>query len=300
MKLCAVILLACLVLSVPALAQAPYYQANMVSVHSHYVGPVSSPHGLVARFGDSITYSGAFFKPLMYIPTSGITGANGTAADKAALTWFQGYVNGNCMSWQDDAVASSDGNYSGMDSSWPVTMNDQFAGKSNIAGWLTKLNPEMAVIMWGTNDMAHGISVAQYKTNMTAVVTACENNGTIPILTTIPPSANYLSTYPAYAQAMRDLATQLNVPLIDYNADILARRPGITWENTIIGSDGTHPTGNNSQNFSATALASDGYALRNYDTMTTMYGVYSNVMVPEPVSLSLLALGGLALLRRRK
>jgi lysophospholipase L1-like esterase len=155
----------------------------------------------------------------------------------------------------------------------------------------------MAVILWGTNDLAHGISVAQYTANMTAVVQACEANGTIPILTTIPPRSGYALTYPAYAQAMRDLATQLNVPLIDYNTDILTRRPGTTWLGTIIDSgDGTHPTSLGSQNFSATALASDGYALRNYDTMTTMY----NVMVPEPVSLSVLALGGLALLRRRK
>ena len=295
MRLCAILVLACLVLSAPALAQAPYYQANMVAVHSHFTG---TP-GMVARFGDSITYSGAFFKPLKYIPTNNITGANGTAADKAALTWFQGYVNNGCMSWQDDAVALSNGNMSGKDSAWPMQVGDQFPGKTNIAGWLTKLNPEMAVIMWGTNDMSHSISVAQYKTNMQGVVQACINNGTIPILTTIPPRVGY-ATYPNYVQAMRDLATEMNVPLIDYNADILARRPGTTWQNTIISGDGVHPSGLGSQNFSATSLANDGYLLRNYDTMNVMYGVYNNVMVPEPVSLSLLALGGLALLRRRK
>lgn len=295
MRLCAIILLACLALSVPALAQAPYYQANMVAVHSHFTGT----HGMVARFGDSITYSGAFFKPLMYINASTITGGNGTAADKAALTWMQGYVNSGCMTWQDDAVASSDGNYSGMDSSWPMLVGDQFAGKTNIAGWLTKLNPEMAVIMWGTNDMAHSITVAQYKANMQAVVQACENNGTIPILTTIPPRVGYTSQYPSYAQAMRDLATQMNVPLIEYNQDILTRQP-TNWATTLISSDGTHPSSFGYANFSTAALNADGYLLRNYDTMNVMYSVYNNVMLPEPASLSLLALGGLAMLRRRK
>lgn len=46
-----------------------------------------------------------------------------------------------------------------------------------------------------------------------------------------------------YNTALRALAQQLELPLIDYSKEILLRRPDGTWENTLIGNGGVHPSG---------------------------------------------------------
>jgi hypothetical protein len=72
---------------------------------------------------------------------------------------------------------------------------------------------------------------------------------------------------------------------------------------TSISRDGVHPSnpGAYGSNFSEEALDKNGFNLRNYMTLMASQEVYDLAIVPEPATLSLLALGGcLALLRRPK
>ena len=83
---------------------------------------------------------------------------------------------------------------------------------------------------------------------------------------------------------MRDLAVEQQVPLIDYNQEILTRRPGSTWDGTLISSDGIHPSYNSAtaQDFSQTSLNSNGYLLRNWVTLHGLYDVYQNILIDDP------------------
>jgi hypothetical protein len=60
-------------------------------------------------------------------------------------------------------------------------------GAANIKGYLADAKPEFAVVMYGTNDQERGESVTTGMRNLGAVVDACVEFGTIPVLATIPP-----------------------------------------------------------------------------------------------------------------
>ncbi len=252
-------------------ATDPYWVDPMKAVHANFHGT----RGTIARFGDSITYSGAFFKPLQYPFT------NASTEEQAALDWLKAYMLPACWTWQDDAVAASDGCYSGTTSGWPL-QTDQAPPATNIAHWLDKLKPELAVIMWGTNDLGPS-DVATYTANMRQVLQACKSYGTIPLLTTIPPRVGYDAKCPQFAQAMRDLAVEQQVPLIDFNQEILTRQP-TNWQNTLISSDGTHPSydGTTAQDFAASSLNSNGYLLRNWVTLHGLWDVEQYILQFDP------------------
>jgi lysophospholipase L1-like esterase len=249
-----------------------YWVAPMQAVHANFHGT----RGTIARFGDSITYSGAFFVPLKYDFT------NATPDELAALNWLHTYMLASCWHWQDDAVAAANGCYSGTTSAWPL-QTDQAPPARNIDHWLGKLKPELAVVMWGTNDLGP-MDVATYTNNMRQVIQAIKNYGTVPLLTTIPPRVGYDPKSAQFAQAMRDLAVEQQVPLIDYNQEILTRRPGTTWQGTLISTDGIHPSWNpdTAQDFSNTSLNSAGYLLRNWVTLHRIWDVRQAIMLSDP------------------
>lgn len=266
-----VVVLAGLSLS-QAYAADPYWVDPMKQVHANFQGT----RGTIARFGDSITYSGAFFKALQYNFT------NATTQEQAALDWLHAWLAPSCWTWQDDAVAANNGCYSGTTSAWPL-QTDQAPPATNINHWLNKLKPELAVIMWGTNDLV-SLDVTTYTNNMRQVIQACKAYGTIPLLTTIPPRVGYDTKYPQFAQAMRNLALEQQVPLIDYNQEILTRKPGTTWQNTLISSDGIHPSwvGSTAQDFAAASLNSNGYLLRNWCTLHGLWDVQQYILQFDP------------------
>ena len=254
-----------------AYAADPYWVAPMKQVHATFQGS----RGTIARFGDSITYSGAFFKPLQY------TFTNATTEEQAALDWLKAYMLPACWTWQDDAVAYSNGCYSGTMSTWPLQV-EQGPPANNITYWLNKLKPELAVIMWGTNDLGP-LDVTTYTGNMRQVIQACKTYGTIPLLTTIPPKRGADVKAAQFAQAMRDLAVEQQVPLIDYSQEVLTRQP-TTWDGTLISSDGIHPSynGATAQDFAASSLNTNGYLLRNWATLHALWDVQQYILQYDP------------------
>jgi hypothetical protein len=211
-------------------------------------------------------------------------------------------MTSDCWTWQNDAVAKSHGAFSGWRSYEPLQANQNYPQR-NIDYWLEKDNPEMAVIMLGTNDQTQAyISVADYKENIREIVVTCKENGTIPIVSTIPPHYNYLTRSADFAQAVRDLAAEESIPLIDFYNEIVTRQPNGAWNGALLGYNNVHPTNTSAyqRNFSETGLSYNGYNLRNYLTLHATHDVYEKVIVPEPATMALMAFGLVGGIVRRK
>lgn len=258
------------ILALPALTRAdgkkdPEWAGPMREVHKKFTGA----KGTLALFGDSITVSLAFWAGLPNSP-KGMDDET-----KADFELVNGFMKKECWrDWRGPAF--------GKEGSTTIRWADD-----NVSKWLMKLNPETAVIMFGTNDLG-GVPLDEYETKLRAVVKKCLDNGTVVILTTIPPRSGLLDKSKQYAEAARKVAKDLKVPLCDYQAAILERRPD-DWDGaakkfaeykgydvpTLLSRDGVHPSnpGKYAGDFSAEGLKSNGFLLRNYVTLRSYAAV---------------------------
>src|SRR5262245_22173753 len=247
----------------------PDWVEPMRKVHSKFTG---TP-GTLALFGDSITVSLAFW--------AGLPGArkNMDKEAEAAYKLVSGHMKEECWrKWRGPAY----GNEGRMTVRW---------AHDNVEKWLKKLNPEVAVILFGTNDLG-GVPLEEYEKKLKAVVQKCLDNGTVVILTTVPPRSGMLDKSKKYAEAARKVAKELQVPVCDYQAAILERRPD-DWDGaakkfdeykgydvpTLLSRDGVHPSNPSKYagDYSAEGLKSNGFVLRNYVTMTSYAAVIREV-----------------------
>jgi lysophospholipase L1-like esterase len=257
-----------------AAEKEPAWVAAMKKVHDRFTGKP----GTLAAFGDSITVTMAFWAPLRGEPR----GMPDNMA--AALALVKEYMKPECWAAWKGAEYGSTGS---MTVRWP---------HEHVAKWLKDHNPEVAVILFGTNDLGQ-LDVKEYEQKTAEVVERCLKNGTIVILTTPPPRSGLLEKSKQFAEAVRRVAREKQVPLIDYHAEILNRRPD-DWDGalpkfkdvkgseyevpTLIARDGVHPSNPRAyQDFSADSLARNGYALRNYLTLLAYADVVRRVLPSE-------------------
>jgi hypothetical protein len=229
--------------------------ASMKAVHQKFEGQP----GTFAQFGDSITVSRAFWFGLQYAPK------NTSPEMVRALDLVKGHMREECWDWKGPEF----GNQGRMTIRWA----DQ-----NVDKWLKDLNPEVALMMFGTNDLS-SLELAEYETKTRQVVQKCLDNGTILILSTLPPKHGQAEKAAAFADAVRRIAREMQLPLTDYHAEILKRRPD-DWDGasdafrqyegydvpTLIARDGVHPSNPQkyANDYSDEALHKNGFSLRNY------------------------------------
>ncbi len=249
--------------------------APMKQVHARFTG---TP-GTFAEFGDSITFTMAFWTPLAY------EARNLSPAAERAYRLVKTYQRPECWrEWKGPEF----GNNGSMTIRWALANVDQ---------WLKKLNPEVAVLLFGSNDVGQ-MDVEEYVVKTREVVQRCLKRGTIVILTTMPPHSGRVEKSRRFAAAARKLAGELQVPLIDYAAEILQRRP-TDWDGslpqfkttpgdgyqvpTLISRDGVHPSNPKrwSDDYSDDGLRHSGYGLRNYLTLMAYAEVITHVLQPE-------------------
>ncbi len=279
-------------------ASAQYWAGPMHAVHAQFGGTPRT----YAFWGDSITVSAAFH----------ISGYPSNVGPEAAPA----------VSWVNTQEAMAGRRAAGgTEAGWALQPYN--TTQRNIDYWLSTDKPEMVVIMWGTNDARHGVPAATYQANLTEIVRTVKANGTIPILTA-PPPQHGIEMAP-FVDVVNSVALSESVPVIDYYGAILSRNPGTTgttWDGkllydadpaaygydtynvpTSISGDGIHPSNTYAYqgDFGATALARNGFNLRNYVSLLKTYEVYQSAIVtPEPATVSLLGLAALALLKRRR
>src|SRR5205823_7593087 len=134
----------------------PEWVAPMKKVRARFRG---TP-GTLALFGDSITVSMAFWAPLGGEP-------KGMSKEmEAAHKLVKGYMRPD--GWNKGRGAKY-GNEGGMTVRW---------AHENMATWLRELNPEVAVIMFGTNDLG-ALDEKEYADKTAEVVDRCLKNGTV-------------------------------------------------------------------------------------------------------------------------
>lgn len=253
--------------------RAPWVEA-MRKVHARFTG---AP-GTFAHFGDSITVTMAFWAPLAGAPK------NMDAEMARALALVKGRLQPECWSrWKGPDF----GNNGSMTIRW---------AEANVDRWLRSLNPEVVLILFGSNDVGQ-MDLNEYETNTREVAKRCLKNGTVVILSTMPPRAGHFPKAKEFAEAVRKIATELKLPLVDYFGEILRRRPE-DWNGalpqfreipgdeyqvpTLISRDGVHPSNPRqfAGDYSAEALRSNGYGLRNYLTLLAYADVVRSVLRP--------------------
>lgn len=235
---------------------APYWSDTMARVHSTFTGK----RGTFAHFGDSITVTLAFWTPLLYARE------NAPGEMEEAYLLVEQHLKKECWRQWKGGEFGNEG------------MRTIRWAHDNIGDWLTRLNPEVALIMFGTNDL-NSVGPDEYDRKTRAVVRKCLANGTVAILSTIPPRHEFVDKAADYAQIVRTIARDMKVPLVDFHAEILRRRPD-DWDGamdkfsqysgydvpTLIARDGVHPSHPKRyhDDYSAEALSRSGYSLRNY------------------------------------
>jgi len=252
-----------------------YWAEAMAKVHERFSGE----KGTFAHFGDSITVTLAFWTPLLY------SRKNAGEEMEQAYQLVEQYLKKECWrNWKGPQF----GNEGRMTIRW---------AHENIDNWLALLKPEVALIMFGTNDLT-SVGLEEYEKKTREVVQKCLDNGTVVILSTIPPRHGLAEKAALYADAVRKIARQMKVPLIDYHSEILKRRPA-DWDGaldkfsqykgydvpTLLARDGVHPSNPKEccDDYSEEGLKCCGFSLRNYHVLMKYADVLKTLGLVSPM-----------------
>ena len=252
-------------------ASEPKWARNARAIHGSFTG---SP-GTLALFGDSITESRAFWSPLAEERKPA------PPEIEAAFARVKARLRPECWSeWRGEAY----GNAPATTVAW---------ARRNVERWLETLKPEVALIMFGSNDLPDR-DQRGYRKSLTEIAEACIKRGTVPILSTLPPRRASPARRPP-SQRLRAVAAELDVPLVDYHAEILARRPN-DWDGataftpggdpyevlTLISGDGVHPSNPAKyfKDYSDEALRTSGFGLRTAQALLAYDEVVSIISRP--------------------
>ena len=246
------------------------YAAEMAKVAARFKGT----EGVVIHIGDSITYAnqyGAWAR----------AGRGKTPEDVAVCQWMHVGKNddtdGNFLARVDRPGNRSDTAVSG------IRSNEWLAGGKSgcppLADVVKKYNPRMAVVMLGTYDVNGGRAPAQIKADMGKILDLLLGNGTIPILSTIPPIKGKDLEVKAVNAALLELVKEKKIPHIDFHGEILKRRP-TDWLGTLISEDGVHPNPGPDASAEPTEanLKSSGYLLRGWLSVKKIGEVKARVL----------------------
>lgn len=240
----------------------PEWVEPMRKIHAEFKGD----ENYVAQFGDSITTSLAFWSPLGWDDPEQYLSADDGLPKKPTGKRWRDVIQG----------VRDKGSSLGNDGGWRV---------GNILSVQEKVleakRPAVAIIMVGTNDVRGNKVPAGYADGVAKIVDNCLAAKCIQLLTTIPPMRDHDRAVAEANDLIHKLAAERKIPLIDYHAAILERRPGQSWDKTLISADGVHPSAGKTNVYSAENLKIDGYALRNWVTFLKFREVYFHVLTHQ-------------------
>ncbi len=231
----------------------------MVKLHEGFKGQ----RGYVAQFGDSITFSMAFWSPMDWSdPQPYLSVDDGLPKTPNKARW-RDWIKG----------ARAKGGQHGNQSGWNVGQMLQ-----SMDAVLKKEQPEVAIIMIGTNDIASGRVPANYEKQLEQAVRKCLAAHCIPILNTIPPRRGRDQAVEQVNQIIRQLAKKTNVPLADFHTACVRLQPNGAWDGTVISNDGVHPTAGKTNVYTPDNMKQSGYALRNWINFLVLRQLHFRVL----------------------
>ena len=217
------------------LPQAWDYTAAMKKVAAEFTGR----QGVVIHIGDSITYA----NPYGQWATAGQGKSEG---DKALLAWMHAGSNDDTDGWYLARFDHPAGGRS-YTAAGGIRLDEMLAGGRGgmpaLAELVKTYRPQIVVLMLGSNDASHRRKVEDYRHDAETAVKTIMAAHAIPILSTIPPHIRRQELAKSYNAALREIARQHELPLIDYEREILTRRPN-DWNGTLLNENDEHPTAN--------------------------------------------------------
>jgi len=231
-------------------AEADYWVAPMTEVHKNFTGE----KGTIILPGDSITEYLAFWTPV----SLGVK----NCPENIDLDKVIKYVKPEAWKLKGEKY----GNLKG----WTVTQ----AGRKSA---MRLLNPEVAIILLGTNDArTGGPEKTKYEEKMLKIIDGYLKNGTIVLLTTLPPMKGKDNEIAEYNKVVHKMAEDRKLPLIEYYEEWIKLTGIENWSS--LSADGVHPTAASRENWSKEGLLKSGYSLRNYLTVEKYYEVLTKIL----------------------
>lgn len=231
--------------------------------------------GVVIHVGGSMTIANPY-------GTWARSGKGKTAADQATLAWMHTDAKDATDGWwlcrMEIVPYRAHTAESGLTSAMLLAGGKR--GLAPLEKLLDDFKPRMTTIECGIYDVEDGVPLDKYRKNIAQALDLVLDRGCIPILNTIPPFKAQLGRTAEFNIALRALAKERSIPVLDLEREILTRRPD-DWYGTLMnrihltaaeagGSPGAAPTAEN--------LRNSGYQLRGWLTVQKITEVRSRVL----------------------
>lgn len=247
------------------------YARTMKKVAARFSGT----EGVVIHVGGSMTIA----NPYGTWPRSG---AGKTPEDTAILKWMHTEAKDKRDGWwlcrteleHYRAHTAESGLKSGM------LLKGGRRGLPPLAKLLAEFKPRMVTIECGIYDVEDNVPLDEYRKNMAAALDLILEAGAIPVLNTIPPFKAQMERTKQFNEALRSLAKERGIPVIDLEKEVLTRRPD-DWFGMLM--DRIHLTANQTGgkvNAEPTEenLRKSGYQLRGWLTVRKIAEIKKRVL----------------------
>jgi lysophospholipase L1-like esterase len=219
--------------------------------------------GVFIQFGDSLTLA---------VPNTiwARTGIGHTPEEAAFLKWAHAGENNEKDGWYLAATSTeTKGRYSttfsasiGCSAKYSLTGR---RGLPPLRELIAAYDPQLAVYAIGASDIIRKTPVDEYIEHVERAISLLEKNGTVPILSTLAPFRDQHEEVLKANEALRKLAEQKKLPLLDLYAEMENRNKDIF---EFLAEDGVHLTWTRPKGRPTEAnFLKSGYSLRCYLTV---------------------------------
>jgi lysophospholipase L1-like esterase len=253
------------------------YLAAMQEVAEKFDGT----EGVVLHLGDSITLAAPY-------TAWARNGRGKTPEDEAILTWSHCGEKDERDGWH---LASFEvGSFWSYTAAGGVRVDQYLAGGYGglppLARIVEEYDPQVAIVMLGTNDAWQGRPANEFAGDMARIIRRLLDNGIVPVVSTIPPMIPAPELGDHYNAELWGLAEHHKLPVIDFHGEIIGRRPDGSWNGALLGKDDPHPTASRAgvtpeSEPTAENLRESGYLLRGWLSVKKLIEVRGRVWEME-------------------